>query len=66
MDVSLQELQRRSDDFCGVPSSEKPEDGKIPTRWMNTEAAEKNFWFNCMFHACLTLEIMADYQDTEL
>ena len=42
------------------------EDGKIPTHWMNTEAAEKNFWFNCMFHTCRTLEIMADYQDTEL
>ena len=42
------------------------EDGRIPTHWMNTEAAEKNFWFNCMFYTCRTLEIMADYQDTEL
>ena len=42
------------------------EDGKIPTHWMNTEDAEKNFWFNCMFHTCRTLEIMSEYQDTVL
>lgn len=42
------------------------EDGKIPTHWMNTEDAEKNFWFNCMFHTCRTLEMMAEYQNTEL
>lgn len=40
--------------------------GKIPTHWMNTEDAEKNFWFNCMFHTCRTLEMMAEYQDTAL
>ena len=42
------------------------ENGKIPTHWMNTEDAEKNFWFNCMFHTCRTLVMMAEYQDTEL
>jgi len=42
------------------------EDGKIPTHWMNTEDAEKNFWFNCMFESCRALEMMADYQYTEL
>ena len=42
------------------------ENGKIPTHWMNTEDAEKNFCFNCMFHTCRTLEMMAEYQDTEL
>ena len=42
------------------------EDGRIPTHWMNTEEAEKNFWFNCMFYSCRVLEMMAEYQDTEL
>ena len=38
------------------------EDGKIPTHWMNTEDAEKNFWFNCMFASCRALEIMSEYE----
>ena len=41
------------------------ENGQIPTHWMNTEAAEKNFWFNCMFESCRTLEVMAEYEDIE-
>ena len=41
------------------------ENGQIPTHWMNTEDAEKNFWFNCMFYSCYTLEMMAEYQDVE-
>ncbi|MBQ8611320.1 MAG: hypothetical protein IJ412_06380 [Oscillospiraceae bacterium] len=41
------------------------ENGQIPTHWMNTEDAEKNFWFNCMFHSCRTLELLAPYQYTE-
>ncbi len=36
-------------------------DGKIPTHWMNTPDAERNFWFNCMFESCRTLEIMSAY-----
>ena len=39
------------------------EDGKIPTHWMNTEDAEKNFWFNCMFESCRVLEIMSEYEN---
>ena len=42
------------------------DDGRIPTHWMNTEEAEKNFWFNCMFYTCRVLEMMAEYQDTEI
>ncbi len=38
------------------------ENGQIPTHWMNTENAEQNFWFNCMFHSCRTLETLAEYQ----
>lgn len=41
------------------------ENGQIPTHWMNTEAAEKNFWFNCMFESCRALEVMADYESVE-
>jgi len=41
------------------------ENGQIPTHWMNTEDAEKNFWFNCMFHSCNALEIMSEYEDVE-
>lgn len=39
--------------------------GQIPTHWMNTEDAEKNFWFNCMFESCRILELMAPYQNIE-
>ena len=42
------------------------EDGKIPTHWMHTEDAERNFWFNCMFGSCRALEKLAAYQETEL
>ncbi len=41
------------------------ENGQIPTHWMNTEDAEKNFWFNCMFYSCHTLEMMAEYENVE-
>lgn len=41
------------------------ENGQIPTHWMNTEASEKNFWFNCMFASCRVLEIMAEYESVE-
>jgi len=41
------------------------EDGQIPTHWMNTPGAEKNFWFNCMFASCRALVNMAEYQDVE-
>ncbi len=41
------------------------ENGQIPTHWMNTPDAEANFWFNCMFDSCETLEIMAEYQDVQ-
>ncbi|MCQ2431382.1 MAG: hypothetical protein MJ175_02125 [Clostridia bacterium] len=41
------------------------ENGQIPTHWMNTENAEKNFWFNCMFESCRTLEMMSAYEDIE-
>ena len=41
------------------------ENGQIPTHWMGTESAEKNFWFNCMFASCRTLEAMAEYEDVE-
>lgn len=41
------------------------ENGQIPTHWMNTEDAEKNFWFNCMFFSCRALEIMAEYEHIE-
>lgn len=39
------------------------ENGQIPTHWMNTENAEKNFWFNCMFFSCSVLEEMSRYDD---
>ncbi len=38
------------------------EDGKIPTHWMNTEDAEKNFWFNCMFESCKVLAEMSEFE----
>jgi len=41
------------------------ENGQIPTHWMNTEDAEKNFWFNCMFFSCRVLEITAEYEHIE-
>lgn len=40
-------------------------DGKIPTHWMNTPGAERNFWFNCMFYSCHTLVMMSEYEDIE-
>ncbi len=39
------------------------EDGRIPTHWMNTQDAERNFWFNCMFESCRALEIMSEYEN---
>ena len=42
------------------------EDGKIPTHWMNTPAAERNFWFNCLFATCEALEILSEYEDVPL
>ena len=42
------------------------ENGQIPTHWMNTENAEQNFWFNCMFHSCRILEILSEYQHAAL
>ncbi|MBR7077304.1 MAG: hypothetical protein IKI41_01000 [Clostridia bacterium] len=39
------------------------ENGQIPTHWMNTPDAEKNFWFNCMFESCHMLAEMAEYQE---
>lgn len=41
------------------------ENGRIPTHWMRTEDAEKNFWFNCMFFSCETLEMMAEFENYE-
>lgn len=41
------------------------ENGQIPTHWMNTPNAESNFWFNCMFESCITLEAMAAYEDIQ-
>ncbi len=41
------------------------ENGQIPTHWMNTEDAEKNFWFNCMFYSCRMLEAMSEYEEIE-
>ena len=40
-------------------------DGKIPTHWMNTEDAEKNFWFNCMFSSCRALETIEKYENID-
>ncbi len=39
------------------------EDGRIPTHWMRTPDAEKNFWFNCMFESCRVLAEMAEYEE---
>ncbi len=39
------------------------EDGKIPTHWMNTPDAERNFWFNCMFESCRVLTVMSEYEE---
>ncbi|MCQ2430248.1 MAG: hypothetical protein MJ192_07955 [Clostridia bacterium] len=39
------------------------ENGQIPTHWMGTKNAEDNFWFNCMFASCRTLEAMSAYED---
>ena len=41
------------------------EDGKIPTHWMHTPGAERNFWFNCMFASCEALVTMAEYENVE-
>lgn len=41
------------------------ENGQIPTHWMNTEDARRNFWFNCMFFTCHALEVMAEYENVE-
>ena len=41
------------------------ENGQIPTHWMNTEDAEKNFWFNFMFYSCRMLEAMSEYEEIE-
>ena len=41
------------------------ENGQIPTHWMNTEDAERNFWFNCMFESCFALEAMSEYEDIQ-
>jgi len=41
------------------------ENGQIPTHWMNTPDAERNFWFNCMFSSCRALVEIAPYQDIE-
>ena len=41
------------------------ENGQIPTHWMRTEDAEKNFWFNCMFYSCHALEVMSEYENYE-
>lgn len=41
------------------------ENGQIPTHWMGTPNAEENFWFNCMFASCRTLEGMAPYESIE-
>ena len=41
------------------------ENGQIPTHWMNSEDAEKNFWFNCMFESCHALEIMSEYENVQ-
>ena len=37
------------------------ESGRIPTHWMNTDEARGNFWFNCLFYSCRTLESMSEY-----
>lgn len=39
------------------------ENGQIPTHWMNTPDAEENFWFNCMFESCWTLEKMTEFEE---
>lgn len=42
------------------------ENGQIPTHWMNTEASEKNFWFNCMFASCRSLVEISEFENTPL
>ncbi len=40
------------------------ENGQIPTHWMEKEDDEMfNFWFNCMFFSCTTLETMSEYEN---
>ncbi len=51
--------------LCDQLTQVQHENGQIPTHWMGTEDAEKNFWFNCMFESCRTLEIMDEYQNVE-
>lgn len=51
--------------LCDQLTIVQHENGQIPTHWMNTEDAEKNFWFNCMFESCEALEAMAEYEDVE-
>ena len=39
------------------------ENGKIPTHWMNTSAANDNFWYNCFFESCEALCDMSEYEN---
>jgi len=39
------------------------ENGQIPTFWMHSPEAESNFWFNCMFYSCATLNAISKYDD---
>lgn len=44
------------------------ESGRILTHWMNDPDCTEDFqfWFNCMFASCRTLETMSQYEDIEL
>ena len=61
-DLYLAKAQALTDQFTRV----QHENGQIPTHWMNTPGAERNFWFNCMFHSCIALGEMAEYENVEL
>lgn len=52
--------------LCDQLTRVQHENGQIPTHWMNTPGAEKNFWFNCMFASCRTLVEMCEYENIEL
>jgi len=39
------------------------DDGQIPTHWMVKDDKAWNFWFNCMFGSCKTLELMSKYEN---
>jgi hypothetical protein len=57
-DLYLAKAKALADQLVNV----QREDGQIPTHWMVKDDKEWNFWFNCMFGSCKTLEIMSKYE----